>query len=234
MAIGAGFSLIATVLFIYLYAKYVILKSQTSIEIQNVLKFYILVEILNGSVVCFNLIHSCVVYKIRDTSVYATPLLFWDAAVENITTIIRPIAILTLGLDRILIIILRTTSQRRRQIYSFSIGTSLMIAASTVIFVMRILPNILTESFITSCVTLVCLGKMGSSSIFIALKMVFGGANLVLGIILIFILKKRCKTVIFIMMKNKNIMLVIITLFLTIFLDFVPNLSGFLFFVVGF
>ena len=234
MVFGMVFSLLSLILFVYLYIKYIILKSKTSVDIQNILKFYIIIEILTGFIVGFSMTHNCVVYRIENTVIYATPLLFWDAALQNTISILRQIMIITLGLDRIFIIILATTAHFKRQWYSFAIGISLMVIFSAIILIFRIIPNIPTTIFITSCVTFNCLGKLENSSLFLALRTGLGFFNFILGIILAVLLKQRFKVVSFFNMKNNNMMLVVLTLFMTIILDFLPNLFGFIFTLVSY
>ena len=232
-AFGAVFSLITAVIFIYLYIRYIIIKTQTLIEVQDVLKFYILMEILNGLVVGIHFTHSCLIYSIDDGEIYVTPLLFWNSALLNITSILRPIAILTLGLDRILIILFPTTVDSKRKMFSFFIGISFMTASTVLLLMTRILPNIPTKGFIASCITFYCLAKVGSSSIFTALRMISGSSNFVVGALLLIMLKHRFKVMQFVTIKNKNMMLVILTLLSTIIWNFLPNLIGFIVYLVS-
>ena len=233
LAFGAGFSFITAIIFIYLCIRYIILKSQASIEIQDVLKFYIFIEILNGVVVSFYLIQSCIVYRVEDTIVYATPLLFWSITLQNITSLLRPIAILTLGLDRIFIILLPIMREIRRKVLSFFIGVSLMVISIILLLVLRIIPNILTKPFITNCITFSCLGNKGNAAIFIALRTIFGLLNFMSGVILIVSIRKRSNTMNFTGVKKKGMMVVIFTLFTTILLNFLPNLVGYMCLIVS-
>lgn len=230
---GAIFSLLTAVIFTYLYIRYIVLKSQTLIEVQDVLKFYILMEIVNGLVVGFHFAHSSIVYDIDDTEVYVTPLLFWNSALLNITSILRPIAILTLGLDRIFIIIFPTTAETKRKTLSFFIGVNLMTISTVLIVVIRILPNIPVSEYVTNCITFYCLAKVGSSSVFTTLRMVFGSSNFIVGAILLIMLKKRFEVMNVVHIKNKNMMLVILTLLSTIVWNFLPNLIGFIVYSVS-
>ena len=232
-ALGTLFSYVATIIFLYLFVRYVFLKSQASIEVQAALKFYILMEIVNGFIVSFNLTHSCLIYKIEDAAVYVTQLLFWDVALQNTIVIIRPIAILILGLDKLFIILFPAKAEYKRKTFSFFIGINLMVISSMLFLVYRILPNIPTDIFITSCVSFNCIGKLGNSTLFFTVKTVLGFMDFVLGIILLMILNKKYKMMNVVRAKHRNIVLVIVTLFITIMLNFLPNLIGLLFLIVS-
>ena len=234
LVLGAISSYAATIIFVYLFIKYTLLKSQTSIEVQAALKFYIMIEILNGFVVCFSLTHNCLVYNIEDPVIYVTQLLFWDVALQNIVVIIRPLAIFILGLDKLFIVFFPTTAEYKRKMLSFFIGISLMLITIVLFLAYRILPSIPTEVFTTSCVSFNCVGRLGSSSMYFATKTVFGIMDFILGMILLILLNKRFKMMSVVRMKNKNMTHVILTLFITIVLDFLPNLTGFLFLMVNY
>ena len=234
MALGDLLSYLSVFIFVYLFIKYTVCKSSTSIELQDVVKFYIFIEILNALIVSVYLTYSCIVYHIEDEKIYATLLLFWSASLENIITVIRSIAILTLGLDRIFIIIFPTTVEFRRKIFSFFTGISLMIISTALLLIFRIMPYVPKESFITNCLTLNCLGKIGGSSLFILLRMIFGFVNFLQGIWLLIALQKKFKIMNFTKAKNKNMVLVVLTLCITVILNFLPNLCGFIFVTVSY
>ena len=233
MAVGSGCSGVSTIIFVYLFIRYVVLRSQTVIEVQDTLKFYMLIEILNGFVVFFSLTHICLIYNIDDPTVYVTPLLFWDAALRNVTVLLRPLALLILGLDKIFIILLPTTAQFKKEIFSFFIGISLMIISTILFSIDRIIPSIPTEIFITNCVSFSCVGKGGNLSLYSIMKTTFGSMDFVLEVILLILLRKKLKVGNFTRIKNKNILLVLLTLFLNVMLNFLPNITGLLFQIVS-
>lgn len=233
LALGALFSYTTTVIFLFLFVKYFLLKSQTSIEIQDSLKFYIFIEVVNGFVVCFSLTHSCIVYHIRDSVIYVTPLLFWDGAVRNITVILRPIAVLILGIDRLFIILFPTMAECKRKLFPFSIGVSLMFVSGMLFSVYSIIPHIPTEIFTTDCVVFNCVGRLGNSSMYFVIKTLLGFADFTLAIILLTALKRRYKMMNITRIKNKNVILVMLTLLITVMLNFLPNIFGLLFLFVS-
>ena len=234
MAIGTLFSYVSIFFFVYLFVRYAILRSQTSMEVQDVLKFYIVIEIINGSVVCFSLTHSCIIYSIDDPVIYVTPLLYWDLALRNLTVVFRPLAIFMLGLERLLIILFPTTAEYKRKIFSFFVGIILIIIFSMVFLLYRIIPSIPTEIYTTTCISFNCIGKLGNSPMFFIVKTILGFMDFILGIILLIALSKRYKIMNITRIKNKNILLVMLTLFITIILNFLPNLLGVLFIIVNF
>ena len=233
MATGALFSYIETFIFLYLYIRYAVFKSHASIEIQDVLKFHILIEIVNGLALCFSLTHNCIVYNIEDPVIYVTQLLFWDAAMRNITVILRPIAVSILGLDRLLIILFPTTAEYKRKLFSFFTGISLMVICTVVFSIYNIIPNIPTEVFTTDCIVFNCLAKLGNSLLYFIMKTAFGLIDFILGIILLIVLCKRFQIKNLMKNKNKNIIVVISTILLTVTFNFLPNLAGLMFSLVS-
>ena len=98
---GAVFPFLSTVILIYLHIRHAILRFKTSVDIPNILNFYMLIEIINGYVAFFNLIHCCIVYNVNGPIVYVAPLLFWDTSLQHITILFRSIAILILEPERL-------------------------------------------------------------------------------------------------------------------------------------
>ena len=109
--------------------------------------------------------------------------------------------------------------------YAFFIGINLIISV-TLLLVLRIIPNIPTETFIAKCVAFVCLEKEGNTSLFITLRAIFGFSNFVSGVILMVVLKKVFNTMKFNRTHGKNIIYTILMLCTTTSFNFIPNLIG--------
>ncbi|KAE9553763.1 hypothetical protein FO519_003031 [Halicephalobus sp. NKZ332] len=230
MILGASFSFVSGLLFIYLFWKFVISKNKSIVEVQSALVFYKSFEIVNAVVVFVHLTHASTLYRLQDDDIYATVLFFWDGGFHNITSVLRPIAIFVLGLDRICIIAFATRPTWRRKNLSIFIGVVLMIVSTVLLFIYRIMPNV-PEKELFYCPNFSCLTQYGNPSIYITLRMVFGSANLVVGMLLLMLILKmisipkthgNCN-------PKTNINLVFFILLLTFLLDFLPHIIGFIF-----
>ena len=234
IVLGSVLSLFSAITFIYLLIRYVIIKSSRSLELQDTIKVYIFTEILNAFVAGFYLTYSCILYYIDNAEAYTSPLLFWSVFSQNITSLLRFIAIITLGIDRIFIIIMPTIAESKRKCYSFIIGIILVIISTTLLLVLRIIQNISRGRIILVCMSLLCLANLDNAFFFIILRMIFGFTNFLQGVGLLIILKKKLKAMYILKNKNKNIVLVIFTLLINITFNFVPNLFGFIFGTVSY
>ena len=226
MLLGAIFSTIAGIIFIYLFYKYFVHKNKKhNDEVYFIFGFYKVVEMLNAAITGMYLVTSCILYRIDESKMYGTFLLFWTSAFQTIISISRLIAIFVLGADKVCVILFDSRLNWKKRQLSILIGPALIIISTLFLFVYRILPNIPEEDEFL-CPTFMCLTKYGYPGIYLDLKAIFVAGNFIVGIVLLILSQKNSSSKLQPYKTKCTDKLTIVILVLTFGFDLIPHVVG--------
>ena len=188
-AIGAVFELVAGVIFIYLFIKFRSSSTRFMLEVSPSMLQYIIFEIVSCFLVLLYLGYLSIFWNPVQNS-YNGFVLFYTGALQNTAITMKPISVIFLGVDRICCMIFPFVYLNRKKYFPL-IGNAICVVVVTIIYLsLRVLKKI-PQSEITSCSSFGCMTPTESTVVYTTVRYTLGGANLILGIILALLIRKK-------------------------------------------
>ena len=186
---GAIFELIACVIFIYLFTKFHSSSTKSILEVSLSMIQYIIFEIITCSLALLYLGYLSIFWNQFEDS-YNGYVLFYTGALQNMAITVKPISVVFLGVDRICCVLFPFVYLDRKKYFPI-IGNTISVIIVTIIYLsMRTLGN-LPQSEITTCSSFGCMTSAESTAVYNIIRYALGGMNIILGIILALLIRKK-------------------------------------------
>lgn len=188
-AIGALMELTACIIFIYLLLKFCFSSTRLILEISPSMIQYIIFEIITTFFALLYLAYLSIFWD-NFQNKYNGFVLYYLGALQTVAITSKPIAVFFLGIDRICCVLFPFVYFGKKKYFPL-VGTFIFVIIIIAINLSLRILNSLPKSETTMCSAFGCMTSAESGVVYSNIRYILGGMNLVLGIILAVLIKKK-------------------------------------------